>query len=97
MPHLRALVKRYEGRPFSIVGVNYNDSEKTYRAGIKEHKLSWISAFQGEAESPISELFRIDGYPTVVLIDHEGKIRFLDHFGLDDALIESLVSAAEKQ
>lgn len=96
MPHLRALVKRFEGRPFSIVGVNSFDNEKAYRAGIKEHKLSWISAFQGEDEAPISELFRVEGYPTVLLIDHEGKIRFSGH-DLDDALIESLVSAAEKQ
>ena len=96
MPHLRALVKRYEGRPFSIVGVNTGDSEKTYRAGIEEYKLSWISAFQGQAESPISELFRIDGYPTVLLIDHEGKIRYSDYH-LDDAMIESLVTAAEKK
>ncbi len=90
-------MKRFEGRPFSIVGVNALDSEEVYRAGIKEHKLSWISAFQGQSEAPISDLFRVDGYPTVVLIDHEGKIRFLDHFGLDDALIESLVTAAEKK
>ena len=96
MPHLRTLVERFEGRPFSIIGVNSFDSEEVYRAGIKEHKLSWISAFQGESEAPISELFRVEGYPTVLLIDHEGKIRFSDH-SLDDALIEKLVTAAEKK
>ena len=96
MPHLRALVERFEGRPFSIVGVNSFDSEEVYRAGIKEFKLSWISAFQGEAEAPISDLFRVDRYPTVLLIDHEGKIRFSGD-DLDDALIESLVTAAEKK
>ena len=96
MPHLRALVQRFDGRPFSIVGVNYDDSEKAYRAGVEDYKLSWISAFQGKAEAPISELFRIDGYPTVLLIDHEGKIRYTGH-GLDDSLIESLVTAAEKK
>ena len=96
MPHLRALVERYESRPFSIVGVNTDDSEEVYRAGVEEHKLSWISAFQGKGEAPISDLYRVTGYPTVVLVDHEGKIRFLDH-GLDDSLIESLVTAAEKK
>ena len=96
MPHLRALVERFEGRPFAIVGVNTGDDEKTFREGVKNFKLSWISAYQG-ATSPIADQYRVDAYPTVLLVDHEGKIRYRD-YGLDDtgdALVDELVEAAE--
>lgn len=94
MPHLRELVKLYEGRPFAIVGVNSFDDEKTYHEGVEKYELSWISAFQGQGRAPISTLYRVEGYPTVVLVDHEGKIRFRGHH-VDDASIAKLVADAE--
>lgn len=94
MPHLRTLVERHEGRPFAIVGMNAYDTEEDFRQGLKDYKVSWISAFQGG--SPIvSQLFRVQGYPTYLLIDHEGKIVQREHHH-DDDMIESLVKAAEK-
>ena len=96
MPHLRALVERYEGRPFAIVGVNTSDSEDAYREGVEKYKLSWISAFQG-VSSPISDMYRVTGYPTMLMIDHEGKIQWRDHQLGDsqEELLETLVTAAE--
>jgi len=92
MPHLRALVERYEGRPFAVVGVNAFDSEEDYRRGLEDYKVSWISAFQG-ANPVVSELYRVEAYPTYFLIDHEGKVAMQGH---DDEAIERLVQAAEK-
>lgn len=92
MPHLRALVERYEGRPFALVGVNAFDSEEDFRQGVEEYKVSWISAFQGSSPV-ISELYRVQAYPTYLLIDHEGKVSMR---GYDDDSIEELVLAAEQ-
>jgi len=93
-------VKRFEGRPFAIVGVNTGDDEKAFRKGVQDHGLSWISAYQG-GRSPISDLYRVDGYPTMLVVDHEGKILFRD-YGIDDdgrerfeADLELWVRAAE--
>lgn len=90
-------MERYEGRPFSIVGVDTNDSPDDYRAGVERHELSWISAFQGEQFSPISDLYRA-GTPTMILVDHEGRIRFRSgHLGGEsEDLIAELVAAAER-
>lgn len=38
----------------------------------------------------------VDGYPTVLVIDHTGKIVYRDYGFEDDELIEKLVRAAEK-
>ena len=95
MPHLRELVERYDGRPFAIVGVNSLDDEKTYRDGVKQYGLTWISAYQGANATPISDMYRVQVYPTMLMIDHTGKIRFKGN-GMDDDMIAQLVEEAEK-
>ena len=92
-------MKRYEGRPFAILGVNTGDDEKVFRKGVVEHELSWISAYQG-GKSPISDLYRVDSYPTVLVIDHEGRILFRGYVDEDEherfeADLERWVRAAE--
>ena len=95
MPHLRELVELYDGRPFAIVGVNSLDDEKTYRDGVKQYGLTWISAYQGANATPISDMYRVQVYPTMLMIDHTGKIQFKGH-GMDDDMIAQLVEEAEK-
>jgi hypothetical protein len=95
MPHLRGLVESYDGRPFAIVGVNTGDDEKTYREGVEEFGLTWISAYQGEDAAPISEMYRVQLYPTMLMIDHTGKIRYRGH-GMNDDTMALLVDEAEK-
>lgn len=88
-------MQRFEGRPFAIVGVNTGDDEKAFQNGVETHELSWISAYQGSS-SPISDLYRVDGYPTVLVLDHTGKIVYRDYGFENDALLERLVEEAEK-
>lgn len=96
MPHLRTLVERYQDRPFAVVGVNAFDDEKAYRDGVKALQVSWISAFQGD-EALISELYSVTGYPTVFVLDHQGRIQAIDPSEEElDRTVARLVSAAEK-
>ncbi len=95
MPHLRELVELYDGRPFAIVGVNSFDGEEDYRKGVEKYGLTWISAYQGSSSAPISEMYQVQGYPTLLMIDHTGKIRFRGH-NLEDDTLEGLVHEAEE-
>ena len=95
MPHLRELVELYDGRPFAIVGINSFDDEETFREGEKEFKMNWISAYQGEKNAPISEMYRVQGYPTILLIDHNCRIYYRGH-GENDELLAALVKKAEE-
>ena len=93
MPHLRELVKLHESQPFAIVGVNTNDSPEAYREGVEKFDVSWISAYQGQESWPISEQYKVEGYPTYVLLDPAGKILYKGHdAGALDAPIESLLA-----
>ena len=74
MPHLSELVKLHTDQPFAVIGINAYDPPAAYRKGLKDHSVTWISAYQGEAEAPIADLYRVEGYPTYVLLDPQGRI-----------------------
>ena len=100
-PHERSLVKKLEGRPFVILGVNSDPKERVMQA-IKKENLTWRSWWDGgNTSGPIATQWNVEGWPTLYLIDHAGVIRqkwvgspgdqVLDHE------IETLVKAAEKK
>jgi len=94
-PHERSLVKRMEGRPFAILGVNSDGSAERLREVLAEHRLPWRSWVDGAPGGPIARAWNVTAWPTVYLIDHEGVIRARDPQELD-ALVDELVAAAER-
>ena len=97
MPNLRALVKRHEKDPFTILGINSYDSLADFRKGAKDFEVTWPCLFQGE-ETPVSELYQVQGYPTMLLLDADGRIRFTGLRGpaLDEAVAELLAEMANR-
>lgn len=96
MPHLQTLVERHNDDPFVLIGVNTGDSPEKYRAGIEKYGVTWISAYQGDS-NPIADLYKVEGYPTYVLVDSTGKIRNRGHSSQAlDSDIAKLVEEAKK-
>ena len=96
MPHLKTLVERHENDPFALIGINTGDDKKAYHEGVKEYGLTWISAYQGQAMTPISDLYKVKGYPTYLVLDTDGTIAYRGHDGtaMDD-VIAALVAKAK--
>jgi hypothetical protein len=95
-PHERSLVKKLEGKPFALVGVN-SDPDK---AELKKANITWRSFWNGgSAGGPISTRWAVRGWPTLYVIDHKGVIRH-KHVGSPgdkklDEEIEKLLKEAE--
>jgi hypothetical protein len=92
MPHLRELVELNKDNPFALIGINTNDPENVFRTGVKEHGVTWLSAYQRQPMAPISDLYKVTGYPTYILIDGEGKIVAKDAEAKSGATIAKLVA-----
>jgi hypothetical protein len=96
--HERSLVRKYQGRPFALLGVDEDADRETLLEAQKKHELNWRSWWDGDKS--IAERWNVENLPTLFLIDHKGKIRSqingapLDPKPLDE-LIESLVKEAE--
>lgn len=97
-PHERSLVKRMEGRPFALLGVNTDPTRKELQATVKENDLTWRDWWDGD--QAIARAWDVSGYPTLVLIDHKGVVRrrFLGNPGAKelDQAVDRLVEEAEK-
>jgi hypothetical protein len=102
IPHERSLVEKWQGRPFAIVGVNSDGTDNAeglakYREQAKKMGVTWRS-FRDEADTPrTSEIWRVQVWPTLYFIDHDGVIRHKDI--RDDAemekALEEMIAKAE--
>src|SRR6516164_4959051 len=101
-PHERSLVKKLADKPFALVGVNSDKDLDELKKVLEEEKITWRSFWNGKdgTRGPISTDWHVQGWPTLVIIDHKGVIRHKylgsprEEKTLDDA-IEKLVAEAE--
>lgn len=91
-PHERSLVNKLADKPFALIGVNSDDDLEEIREIVKEKDITWRSFQNEREEGSISDAWRVDGWPTIYVMDAEGKIRFKNLRGkqLDDAITELL-------
>ena len=75
-PHERSLVKRLEGKPFALLGINSDvDREKTKQQN-KEQQITWRSWWNGGSTSgPIAKAWNVSAWPTIYVLDAQGIIR----------------------
>ena len=98
-PHERSLVKKMEGKPFALVGVNSDQDKAELKKAMAKENITWRSFWDVTTSGPIATRWAVQGWPTLYVIDHKGVIRH-KHVGspgdkvLDDE-IEKLVKEAE--
>ena len=100
-PHERSLVKKLADKPFVLVGINSDTDRDRIKERIKEEKMTWRSWWDGGSTGgPIASSWNVRGWPTLVVIDHQGTIRhkFLGFPGEEkfDKAVEALIKDAEK-
>ena len=102
-PHERSLVKRLEGKPFALIGVNSDKDKEVLKKQNEKEEITWRSFWNGPMGTggPISAAWNVRGWPTLYIIDHKGVIRhkYVGSPGGEalDAAIDKLVAEAEKK
>lgn len=94
VPRERQLVRRLEGRPFVLLGVNGDEDAARLRRQVEDRQIPWRSWFDGGPDGPISTRWNVRTWPTVFILDREGVIRFKGHRDQDgwEAAIEALLA-----
>ena len=91
IPREKALVERMKDRPFAMLGVNTDADRAVARKVMEAQGVTWPNWHDGEpGAGPIAKLYHVRGYPTVYVLDAEGKIRSKSAHG------DSLVQLVEK-
>jgi len=96
-PHERSLVKRLANEPFALIGVNSDADREALKGAMKEEGITWRSFWDGGGTGgPIATAWGVSGWPTIYVLDAEGRIRFKNTRGADlDRAVDTLL--AEKK
>ncbi len=83
MPHLNRLYDKYRNAGFTLLGINVDDDVRT--AGSAAQKLAVRFPVLHDADKAVSRLYALDSMPATVLIDRDGRVRYL-HRGYRDGM-----------
>ena len=98
-PHERSLVKRLADKPFVLLGVNSDQTKEEVKQKNEKAEITWRSWFDGQG-GPIAQQYKVQGFPTLYLIDPKGVVRhaFMGNPGDKklDELIDQMLQETEK-
>ena len=98
-PHERSLVKRLEGKPFALIGVNSDADKDKLKERLTKEQITWRSFWNGPKgpDGPISRAWNVRGWPTIYVLDAKGTIRFKNVRGDEmDKAVEELLKEVEE-
>jgi len=104
-PHERSLVERLKNEPFALIGVNSDKDLEALKVAMQKENITWRSFWNGPdgTKGPISKRWNVSGWPTIYVIDAEGRIRFknvrekaMDQ-AVDQLLAELKAKSADKR
>jgi peroxiredoxin len=75
MPHLNKLYEKYKSSGFVLLGVNVDDDTRQ-AAGVAD-KLGVKYPVLPDADKRVSRQYDLSAMPSTVLIDRDGKVRYL--------------------
>jgi peroxiredoxin len=75
MPKLDQLYRQYQKTGFTLLGVNIDDNPANALSMAKKLGVTFPVLFDRDKQA--SKLYKVDAMPSTVLIDRDGKLRYL--------------------
>ena len=89
VPHLNAINTKFRNKKFEVLGINTWDLKKDIAWFCNKHKVAYNILMNGK---DLAESYGIDAFPTMILINKEGKVLYSG--GFDQSKIEKLIEKA---
>ena len=83
MPHLNRLYDKYRSSGFVLLGVNVDEDARQASGTAAKYGLHFPVLF--DADKAVVKLYDLNSMPATVLIDRDGKVRYL-HRGYREGL-----------
>ena len=72
IPNILNLYKKYHTDGFEVVSISADTSEAAWKKALDEEKLPWYNDRDGQ--QGICNLYKVQYYPTIYLLDADGKV-----------------------
>ena len=97
MPFLNAIHNKYKPLGFTVLGVNVEEQVANAKSFISERPVGFPILL--DSKNRVSKLYKVIAMPTTVVIDRDGKIRFI-HLGYqagDEAKYRKMVKTLVRE
>src|SRR5208282_3452113 len=97
-PMLVDIRKKYLDRPFQIVGISSDDNQQAWKNFVAAHHMDWPEYI--DLSRKVREAFNVDAYPTFIVLDRDGVVRFRQSgvtAGLSEEELEEVIGKALKR
>ena len=75
MPKLEQLYRQYREVGFTLIGINIDDNTDSAIGFSKKLNVTFPILF--DKDKQVSKLYKVDAMPSSILIDRDGKLRYL--------------------
>ena len=76
IPDMKKYEEKYR-KSCTFVSIDCFDSPETWKAGLEKHQMPWIHVYNPD-DAPLDKnatvLYGVQGYPTKIIINPEGRI-----------------------
>lgn len=72
IPMMKQYYDKYKGK-LEILGIDCNDTEDKWKAAVNQYGIPWLHVYNPRS-SDLLQTYAIEGFPTKIVIDPEGKI-----------------------
>jgi thiol-disulfide isomerase/thioredoxin len=98
IPHKKDLVTRLEGKPFALIGITTDRNKEGFNSVRKEGSVTWRNSWQGSRAGPLVQEWGVTEYPTVLVLDAKGVVRYRNVSGEAlSAAVDVLLGEVERK
>lgn len=73
IPELKDAYQKY-GDQLVIVGIDCNESQEDWRAGVKKYELPWVNVYCPNEDFNILQSYGVEGFPTKAIVSPTGVL-----------------------
>lgn len=97
-PYHLAAYERFKKRGFEILGLNTDEKIETVRVYLEKNKITWPQARNDSIKKLAMASYRIQEYPSTILLSPDGKVLVLDQHQLQgEELLKTLEGILPKK
>jgi uncharacterized protein (TIGR03067 family) len=91
MPQVKKIADHFKDQPVVVLGMNTDPKEEDARFVVEKMRLNYANL----KAAGLPEKYKVQAFPTVVVIDQEGVVRAV-HVGSETTLKEEVVKSVER-